>query len=420
MKQMKLTTQLNIIFTVVTLLTSFIFLFALNRVFDDFRVVQNEQQFQFYFQELFRNPASPPESDYNGYVIAVNGQVVDAENIELLKGKYTANQLVDLFSFTNLIYSRSEVIEGEDFLFRVDRKPNGIMIIAFTGEDFLAVAGRSLNMIVRLSFIALVLLGNVIILFWSGITVERVKRLKGEIERMTLNNYQVPIAVEGNDEITELSMTIEKMRREIQSSEKTKQEMLQNISHDFKTPIAVIQSYAEAIYDGVSEKEEARVIVKQADLLSLKVKQLLELNKLEYLKNQDEFETIKIKDIVQNIVDNQKYRTNLDWVTELDDSHYYGVKENFYTVFNNIIDNAIRYAQSRIEIRLKNKKLTFFNDGESINQKFIDELFKPYEKGNKGEFGLGMSIAQKTCTYFNLTLRVENIHDGVMFTIEPM
>ena len=196
--------------------------------------------------------------------------------------------------------------------------------------------------------------------------------------------------------------------------------MLQNISHDFKTPIAVIQSYAEAIYDGVSDPNEAVVIAKQAELLNGKVKQLLELNKLEYLKDQNEFEDVSIKEIIQNIVDNHKYRTELFWDISLDDSTYYGVKENFYSAFNNIVDNAIRYAKTKIEIKLKNKKLTLYNDGESISEKFIDELFRPYEKGKKGEFGLGMSIAQKTCSHFNLILKVDNINDGVMFTIEPM
>ncbi len=420
MKEMKLTTQLNIIFTVVTLMTSFIFLIALNRVFDAFRVEQNEQQFEVYYENLFRNYEMPPDSLYNGFVIAQNGNVVSSDNLEILDGKYTAEDLIDMFSHTSLVYTRREVIEHETFYFRVNRKVDGTMIVAFTGEDYLSVVGKSFNFIVRISFIALVLLGNLIILIWSRITVERVKRLKGEIERMTLNSYKVPIEVDGNDEITDLSMTIEKMRREIQSSEKTKQEMLQNISHDFKTPIAVIQSYAEAIYDGVSDKDEASVIIKQAELLNVKVKQLLELNKLEYLKDQNEFEDVSIKEIIQNIVDNHKYRTELNWEVTLDDSIYYGVKENFYTAFNNIVDNAIRYAKSKIEIKLKNKKLTFYNDGEAISQKFIDELFKPYEKGKKGEFGLGMSIAQKTCSHFNLILKVENINDGVMFTIEPM
>ena len=210
------------------------------------------------------------------------------------------------------------------------------------------------------------------------------------------------------------------MRRQIEQSEKTKQEMLQNVSHDFKTPIAVIQSYAEAISDGISDPKEAAIIIKQAELLNQKVKQLMELNKLEYLKSQQEYEVIKIKDIIINIVNNQKYRSNLEFIVDLDDSSYYGIKENFYTAFNNIVDNAIRYAKTKIIITLKNKKLTFYNDGEPISQKFIDQMFKPYEKGQKGQFGLGMSIVQKTCTHFNLKLSVENIDEGVRFTIEPL
>jgi two-component system sensor histidine kinase CssS len=71
-------------------------------------------------------------------------------------------------------------------------------------------------------------------------------------------------------------------------------------------------------------------------------------------------------------------------------------------------------------ITLKNKKLTFYNDGEPISQKFIDQHFRPYEKGQKGQFGLGLSIVQKTCEHFNLMLKVQNIKDGVMFTIEPL
>ena len=419
MKEIKLTTQLNFIFTIVTLLTSFVFIVALNRVFDDFRDEQNMQQLQLYFDDVRENPIFPAISNYNGYVIVQNNVIFSSNNLEVLDENYTASELVESLSVWPG-FSKEETIDGETYYFRIDRKPGGTLIIVFTSEDYLQVFGNSFGTLVRISFIALVLLGNLIILIWSRITVERVKRLKGEIELMAHNSYQVPIEIDGNDEITELAQTIEKMRREIQLSEKTKQEMLQNLSHDFKTPIAVIQSYAEAISDGVSDASEASVIVKQADVLNQKVKQLLELNKLEYLKTQEEYESVNIKDIITNIINNHKYRTNIEFKVDLDDSTYFGVKENFYTAFNNIIDNALRYVKTEIVVTLKNKKLTFYNDGEHISQKFIDQRFKPYEKGQKGQFGLGLSIVQKTCEHFNLTLKVENIKNGVMFTIEPL
>lgn len=419
MKEIKLTTQLNLIFTIVTLLTSLIFLVALNRVFADFRIEQNQSQLALYLQDVKVNLSQPPISEYNGYVIYEGGTVRAVNNLSVLNGHYTASRIVSELSIWPG-NSKTETIDGVTYTFLIDRRPGGNLTIVFTGEEYLRMLGNSFNALIQISFIALVLLGNVIILMWSKITVERVKRLRGEVAVLSLNDYKIPIEIDGSDEITDLAKTIERMRQEIEASEKTKQEMLQNISHDFKTPIAVIQSYAEAIGDGISDISEAEVIIRQAEMLNSKVKQLLELSKLEYLKDDNEYESVKIKDVITNIVNNQKYRSNLLFVTELDDSTYFGVRENFYNAFSNIIDNAMRYAKTKIVITLKNKRLTFYNDGEPISQKFIDELFKPYEKGQKGQFGLGMSIVQKTCVHFNLLLKVENVNQGVMFTIEPL
>ncbi|RJX25172.1 MAG: sensor histidine kinase [Acholeplasma sp.] len=419
MKEIKLATQLNLIFSIVTLLTSLVFMIALNRVFADFRASQNEVQLSAYLNDVRQNLSNPPVSEYNGYIISSNGIVIHSSNLGVLDDHYSALDVVEMMSIWPG-QTRHVEIDGEDYYFRIDRRPNDNYIIVFTSEDYLSVFGTSFSLLVRVSFIALVLLGNVIILMWSRITVERIKRLQGEVQVLRRNNYQEPIEIDGSDEITDLAKAIEKMRQEIQAADKTKQEMLQNISHDFKTPIAVIQSYAEAIGDGISDVKEAEVIVKQAETLNQKVKQLLELNKLEYLKDSAEFENVRIKDVIINIVNNQKYRTSIEFNLDLDDSTYFGVKENFYTAFSNIIDNGLRYAKTKIVIQLKNKKLTFFNDGEPISEKFIDHVFKPYEKGQNGQFGLGMSIAQKTCTHFNLMLKVENVTGGVRFTIEPL
>jgi two-component system, OmpR family, sensor histidine kinase CssS len=419
MKHVKLTTQLNLIFTIVTLLTSFIFIIAMNKVFEIFREQQNEIQLSAYLNDVRENLNNPPTTSYNGYILIENNQIVKVHNLAILDGGKSAQQIANMM----IIWPgtlKEEIIDNQIYLYRIDRMAGNNYIIVFTGEDYLQAFGNVFSNLVRFSFIALVILGNAIILLWSKITVERVKRLKGEVEVLRRNNYQVPIEIDGSDEITDLAKTIEKMRQEIEHSEKSKQDMLQNISHDFKTPIAVIQSYAEAINDGISDISEAKVIIKQADMLNQKVKQLLELNKLEYLKDQNEFETIKIKDVINNIVDNQKYRTNIEFIVNMDESTYFGVRENFYQAFSNIVDNAMRYAKTKIIIEMKNKKLTFYNDGEPISEKFIDQIFKPYEKGQKGQFGLGMSIVQKTCNHFNLLLKVENINQGVMFTIEPL
>lgn len=82
------------------------------------------------------------------------------------------------------------------------------------------------------------------------------------------------------------------MRNEILHNESTKQEMLQNISHDFKTPIAVIKSYAEAIEDGMADKSDAKIIQNQCTNLQHKVTTLLQYNRLEYLEKRKNFKIV--------------------------------------------------------------------------------------------------------------------------------
>lgn len=420
-RKMKLSTQINLIFTVVTVLTSFIFLFAVSQVIKESRIQQNKDQLNAYFNEVIQMPplSRPSSNRYNGYAVYRNGRLLYYSNLSVLDDQYTTSRLYQMFSIRPG-FEAQDVEEGNTYYFRFQRRSDSDFTIVFTGDDYLSVTNTRFSAIVLASLIAIILLGNITILLWSRITVDRVKKLQDEVAQLTKNNYRVPIMMEGFDEITDLAHTIEKMRREIESSDNIKQEMLQNISHDFKTPIAVIRSYAEAIVDGISEPNEAEIVIKQADLLNQKVKQLLELNKLEYLKDPSHFEVVKLKELIKSIVDQQKYRTHVDIKTDLDDSTYFATKENLMTVFNNILDNALRYAKTEIKITLKQKRLTFYNDGEPISERFIEQLFKPYEKGDKGQFGLGMSIVQKTCEHFNLTLSVRNVDPGVEFIIEPL
>ena len=82
---------------------------------------------------------------------------------------------------------------------------------------------------------------------------------------MIKEDYQETIDIEAAYEIKSLAKAIDNMRNEIRNNEQTKREMMQNLGHDLKTPIAVIRSYAEAILDGVEEKESLNVIIEQSD-----------------------------------------------------------------------------------------------------------------------------------------------------------
>ena len=77
-----------------------------------------------------------------------------------------------------------------------------------------------------------------------------------------------------------------------------------------------------------------------------------------------------------------------------------------------------RYAKSKIKIVLRQDRLRIYNDGNHIDEQFLNSGFKPYEKGSKGEFGLGMSIVKKTVNFFGYNLEVVNEEVGVSFIIK--
>ena len=88
------------------------------------------------------------------------------------------------------------------------------------------------------------------------------------------------------------------------------------------------------------------------------------------------------------------------------------------TIIDNILNNFMRYAEKLIKIDVKNGKIIFYNDGPNINPNVLDDIFTPYTKGIKGQFGLGLSIVKKTISLLGYDIIVRNNKKGVSFMIK--
>ena len=292
-------------------------------------------------------------------------------------------------------------------------------VIFFATEDTAAQSFKNkMTLGMSLSFIIAFSVAVVVLLAWSKRHVSRIKKLQRHIQLLQETNYKDCYIDLGNDEIAELSQAIEKMREEIIKNDHTKQEMLQNISHDFKTPIGVIKSYGEAMQDGHMLDNGPDVIINQANILEQKTKQLITYNKLEYLTKDKEFELVNMKRLIESVVANISINSILKFNCNLESDIYFkGYPDNYRIVIENILDNATRYAKENINIELKEDYIKIYNDGEAIDDKFIKDGFKAYEKGSNGKFGLGMSIVVKTLDFFDYKLSVVNEEIGVSFII---
>ena len=95
----------------------------------------------------------------------------------------------------------------------------------------------------------------------------------------------------------------------------------------------------------------------------------------------------------------------------------HGDEDPWRIVVENLVDNALRYARTTIRIELHPGELSVINDGSQISEDRMGKLFKAYEKGTDGQFGLGLSIVYKVCSTYGYHIEAENLADGVKFHI---
>lgn len=300
---------------------------------------------------------------------------------------------------------------------------NGNNVIAITNDNYFRLLRENyLGVVIPIIIITYIII-IVLLVLWSRFVVNRLEKIKTKVDNINNPNYKASIPKYlVDDEILLLDNTIDEMKNIILSQEKYKSEMYQNISHDFKTPIAVIKSYIEAYRDGIEDVDSVMTVSEeQIEKLEKKVKTLLELNKITYLQNSYKNDKkIKIYPIIESIIEKYKIiANNLNYEIKCDKKEimYNGNEDIWDSIVNNLLSNAIRYAKKNISITIKDSSIIFYNDGEKIDDAVINNLFEPYKKGKRGENGIGLSIVKRNCNLINYNVMARNKKNGVEFII---
>ena len=296
--------------------------------------------------------------------------------------------------------------------------------VAITNDNYIAeMKADILKSLLPVLFITLLII-LVIVAVWSQILVERIKNLKEKVDNLDNDDYSSKNPYKFDDEIEDLSHAIDEMKENLRKQEEYKNQLYQNISHDFKTPLTVMKSYVEAIEDGVQDEKSGQKIIKQeTKKLDIKVHSLLYLNKLNYIKDMDDYKsgTINIVEILTSSVEKFKLtRPEIHWEVNITDKKtvFNGSENMWEAIVDNILSNFMRYAESEIKITVHNHQIIFYNDGPHIDKTVLKEIFSPYRKGIKGQFGLGLSIVRKTVSLLGYDVKVRNEKTGVSFIIK--
>ncbi len=352
-----------------------------------------------------------------GYIYIVADQIVASENIHsIIKVKNIKN----ILKYIKNRQGKFEYDNQNYYYYRITQ--NGITKVALANDSYINETKEDIlaaTLPIVLFTFALI---SLILVFWSTLIVKKIEKLKSKVDNIDNEDYNHNIDFKIDDEIRALGLAIEDMRISLKSQGEYRNQMYQNISHDFKTPLTVIKSYVEAVQDEVEDPKRALdVIEEQTDKLEKKVHSLLYLNKLDYLKDQKEIDikVVDMKQILEDEVEKFKFqRKDLKFVLETSKkSIYYGTVEHWETIFDNILGNFLRYADKTIKITAKGNKIILYNDGEQIPTDLIDSLFIPFRKGIKGQYGLGLSIVKKTVNLLGYDIVVKNEKKGVSFII---
>lgn len=312
-------------------------------------------------------------------------------------------------------------LEGATVYYQITKKDNNKYIISLVYSDYSASLISSIRQqIINILYISFAIIGIVIFL-WVSSLIKPLKAIRKYIEDIR-KDKEGELKIDRSDEIGIVSNELVVMKEEIDRQSKTKEEMIHNISHDLKTPIALIKSYSQSVKDDIypygNKDASMDIIIENADRLDGKVRSLLYLNRLDFLSNENIDQEVDMKELIEHItVQLQGMHPEIEIETDLAFVTFKGDEECWRICIENIIENAFRYVNHKIKIILKQDYLEIYNDGESIDNENIKALFKPYEKGTKGQFGLGLSIVHKTCTMYNYNVTALNRDVGVSFII---
>ncbi|MCH5268822.1 MAG: HAMP domain-containing protein [Lachnospiraceae bacterium] len=228
------------------------------------------------------------------------------------------------------------------------------------------------------------------------------------------------------------------IRNKIQIDEMRK-EFLSNVSHELKTPIALIQGYAEGLQDNISDDVESRefycdVIIDEANKMNKTVKKLLTLNQIEFGKNQIQFERFNIVQVLESVVQSATLlaeQKDAEIALENDEPIYVWADEYMVEeVITNYISNAINHVSGENEIRVYIERrehvvrISVFNTGVPIPEEDLDKIWIKFYKVDKartreyGGSGIGLSIVKAIMSSMNQECGVKNHEDGVEFWFE--
>ena len=426
-------------------------------------------------------------SYYNGiYTYSINDKLREQErtnNIDILilddsfNVVYCSNQeIIDSVNILNSVYNiRSNLVYSQKNILvqRVEESKNNQYLLLRADLDngyinYIKIQVQPIKETVRISNDLLLIIGVLMIIIAAVIAsiiankfTRPILQLNSITKRMANLDFSQRYRIsDTEDEINMLGRNINEMSDKLELTigrlrsnntkleqnieEKSKidemrKQFISDVSHELKTPIALIQGYAEGLIENVNSDEESRkfyaeVILDESNKMDEMVKRLLELMKLEYQErkfNDTEFDLTELikEELRRNTVVLKENNIKVEF-DEKKKVKVFADQEYIEQVVNNYLSNAMKHAEEKngekkIIIRTENKKdkirLYVYNTGENIPKENINKIWGRFYKvdssrnRNQGGTGIGLALVKAIMNNYNNEYGVRNLENGVEF-----
>lgn len=444
-------------------------------IFEAYRTIQQAANSDTYSTEAFRKELNDVCGVYNitVYVMDANSRLKYASinGGEELERRLTAYVFGFFTDEVKVIEEGEDYVvqkvhtEGEDFLEMYGRLSSGISFIMHTPVESIRESAKIANRFLAYMGIIATVAGGIIIWLVSTKITEPILELNRISEKMVHLDFEAKYEGSVRNEIGLLGENINKLSASLERSiselktannelqkdiekkeeiDEMRKEFLANVSHELKTPIALIQGYAEGLSEGVNDDPESRsfycdVIMDEAAKMNNMVKKLLTLNQLEFGNDVVAMERFDLVALLRNYVQSAGILTKQNDITvrmeDYSPTYVWGDVYKTEEVFMNYFSNAVNHCQAvdpqkgkiivvSLEQREGKVRTGVFNTGIPIPEEAVPHLWEKFYKVDKartreyGGSGVGLSIVKAIMESMNQKYGVENYSNGVLFWFE--
>ena len=405
-----------------------------------------------HLQELYLNPDfydwmyEEDQEARQDIISTLEGSdnVVDQEVYKLAVNGYYITDSTDIARFDKGLY-----------LFGCKRGEY-LLAMRIPLADIQDSAAISRQLMLRIGLLGIVI-GSIIMFSYASTFTKPIKEIAAASEEMARLNFDVKVRTDRKDEIGMLGHSINSMseqlehtiadlktanvelRKDIEKKEQIdemRKDFLSHVSHELKTPIALIQGYAEGLKENINDDEESRdfycdVISDEAMKMNTMVRKLLNLNQIEFGNNTLDIRRFDLSQLITNKISAskilfEKKQARCEF-TEESPEYVWADELMIEEAFSNYLSNALNHVKEGGQIRIwfekkeKDLRLHVSNQGRQIPEEDLDKIWIKFYKVDKartreyGGSGIGLSLVAATMEAHGKSFGACNLEDGVDF-----